>query len=75
MTAAAYGPQFPDLEDVWRTRDAVIEADRAGCSAAEYGRLARERQQTEIGWLKEYDRALPPAREAIPHEPEPEAGL
>ncbi|MGH3254822.1 MAG: hypothetical protein ACRDOU_05330 [Streptosporangiaceae bacterium] len=73
MTGAAYGPQFPDMEDVWRAQDAPAEADRAGCSAAEYDRLVLERQQTEAAYLEGYDRELLRAREAIPDEPEPEA--
>ena len=74
MTAAAYGPQFPEMQDVRRVRDAVTEADRAGSSGPEYGRLLLERQQTDIAYLKGYDRSLLAAREAIPDEPEPEAG-
>lgn len=70
----AYGPQFPTMEDVWRAQDAPREADRAGCSNAEYDRLVLERQQTGLAYLEGYDRALLHAREAIPDEPEPEAG-
>jgi hypothetical protein len=73
MTAAC-GPQFPDMEDVWRTQDAVADADRAGYSGAGYDRLVLERQQTEAAYLKGYDRELLRAREAIPDEPEAEAG-
>jgi len=73
MTAAADGPQFPDMEDVWRAQDATAEADRAGCTAAEYDRLVLERRQTEAAYLERYDRDLLRAREAIPDEPEPEA--
>ena len=72
---AAYGPQFPTMEDVWRAQDAPAEADRAGCSNAEYDRLVLERRQTEAAYLEGYDRDLLAAREAIPDEPEPEAGL
>ena len=74
MTAAAYGPQFPDTEDVRRVRDAVTEADLAGSSGPEYGRLLLDRQQTDLAYLKGHDRALLASCEAIPDEPEAEAG-
>ena len=70
---AAYGPQFPTMEDVWRAQDAPLEADHAGCSNAEYDRLVLERRQTEAAYLKGYDRDLTRVRGEM--EPEPEAGL
>jgi hypothetical protein len=73
MTTAANGPQFPDMEDVWRMRDAVTEADRAGYSGPEYGRLLLSQRQTDVAYLRGYDRSLLAAREAIPDEPEAEA--
>lgn len=73
MTAAAFGPQWPTMEDLWRVQGAPIEADRTGCSDAEYDRLMRERQQTEAAYLEGYDRDLLRALEAIPDELEPEA--
>src|ERR1700730_1879501 len=66
--AEVYGPQFPDLDDLYRARD-----------AAEYGvpertpdldRAVLERQQTEVAYLAGSSRALMRALEA---EPEPEA--
>jgi hypothetical protein len=69
----AYGPQFPAMEDLWRAQDATAEADRAGCTAAEYDRLVLERRQAEAAYLAGYDRELLRAREAIPDDPEPEA--
>jgi hypothetical protein len=73
MTAAC-GPQFPSMEDMWHARDAVTDADRAGYSGAGYDRLMLERQQTEAAYFEGYDRELLRAREAIPDEPEAEAG-
>ena len=61
------------MEDVWRAQDAPREADRAGCSNAEYDRLVLERQQTEAAYLEGYDRDLIRVRGEM--EPEPEAGL
>jgi hypothetical protein len=72
MTAAC-GPQFPTMEDVWRAQDAPLEADRAGCSNAEYDRLVLERRQTEAAYLEGYDRDLIRVRDEM--EPEPEPGL
>jgi hypothetical protein len=69
----AYGPQFPAMEDVWRAQDAPPEADRAGCSNAEYDRLVRERRQTEAAYLEGYDRDLIRVRDEM--EPEAEPGL
>jgi hypothetical protein len=55
-------------------RDAVTEADRAGYSGPEYGRLLLAQRQTDVAYLRGYDRSLLAAREAIPDELEPEAG-
>ena len=68
-----YGPQFPDERDLYLAQDAPLEADRAGCSEAEYQRLVLERQQTELAYLAGYDRDLARALEAAAEEPEAEA--
>ena len=70
-----YGPRFPDERDLYAAQDAPLEADRAGCSEAEYQRLVLERQQTELAYLAGYDRDLARALEAEEPEAEPEAGL
>lgn len=64
----------PTMADVWRAQDAVADADRAGCTAAEHDRLAGERRLAQAAYFEAYDRELLRAREAIPDEPEPEAG-
>jgi hypothetical protein len=65
-----YGPQFPDLNELYAAQDAPLEADRAGSGEAEHDRLVLERQQTELAFLAGYDRRLENDLEA---EPEPEA--
>jgi len=71
---ASAGPQWPTMEDVWRAQGASYDAYRAGCSAAEYDLLVAERAQIEAAYFEGYDLTLLRAREAIPDEPEPEAG-
>jgi len=70
--AETYGPQLPSKAELWAAQDAPLEADRAGCSDAEYQRLLLERQQTEIAYREGYDRDLLRDLEA---ETEPEAEL
>ncbi len=74
LAAETYGPQLPSLGDLYLAQDAPCEANAAGCSDAEYGRLVLERQQTEAAYLVGYDRELARSLEADP-EPEPEAEL
>jgi hypothetical protein len=66
----AYGPQPPDLADLYAAQDAPLEA---GLSDAEHDRLIAERIQTEAGYLDAYDRDLVRALEAEAAEPELEA--
>jgi hypothetical protein len=67
-----YGPQPPDLHDLYLAQDAPLEADRAGCSEAEYQQLVLERQQTELAYLAGYDRCL---ENDLELDAEAEAGL
>jgi hypothetical protein len=53
-----YGPQFPDMRELWAAQDAPLQAHQAGCSDLDYDRLVLERQQTEAAYLDGYDRDL-----------------
>ena len=70
LPGPAYGPQSPDLADLYAAQDAPLEA---GLSNAEYERRLTERSQTEAAYLDAYDRDLVRALEAEAADPELEA--
>jgi hypothetical protein len=70
LPGPAYGPQPPDLADLYAAQDAPLEA---GLSNAEYDHRLTERSQTEAAYLDAYDRDLVRALEAEAADPELEA--
>ena len=70
LDSPAFGPQPPDLADLYAAQDAPLEA---GLGNAEHDRLIESRIQTEAGYLDAYDRDLVRALEAEAADPELEA--